>query len=154
MFCKMLRNCIFSVINTDQPGRYPVFKSNGGSTLGPGQFGTINYDQPVSAYEVFTVPADRIFVLEHVSAVVTRGDAVPYPAVNMNDYGAVGYELDGGVCYHTIPFTRSEPGGVLQASQMMRLYVPSNARVVVKVPVIPNQTGGADVNVSGYYLKT
>ena len=77
---------------------------------------------------------------------------MPYPSENTNDYGAVGYELDRGF-YHTIPFVRSEPGGVLQANQMMRLYVPSNAKVVVKVPVIPNQTGGADVNVSGYYLK-
>lgn len=153
MFCKILRNCILSIKNIDQPGRDPVFKSISGSTEDPGQLGSINYGQAVSAYEVFTVPADRIFVLEHISAVVTRGMAMPYPTDYMNDYGAAGYELDSGVFFHILPFVRSEPGGVLQASQMMRLYIPSNARVVVKVPVIPDQSGGAEVNVSGYYLK-
>ena len=152
MFCKSLRSCIFSIKNINQPGSYPVFKSISGSTEGPGQFGTIFYDKPICAYEVFTVPTDRVFVLEYVSAVVTRGNSFPYPSENKNDYGAVGYELDNDF-YHTIPFARSEPGGILQASQMMRLYIPSNARVVVKVPVIQNQTGGAEVNVSGYYLK-
>ena len=153
MFCKALRNCILSIKNIDQPGRRPVFKSISGSTEDPGQFGSINYDQPISAYEVFTVPDNRIFVLEHVSAVVTKGNNLPYPPENMNDYGAVGYELDSGNFYHTIPFSRSEPGGVLQASLMVRLYIPPNASVVVKVPIIPNQSGGAEANVSGYYLK-
>lgn len=152
MMCTLLRNCILKIRNVDQPGKEPVFKSLSGSTEIPGQFGSINYDQPVSSYEVFTVPTDRVFVLQHVSAVVTRGN-LPYPTENMNDYGAVGYELDNDACFHTIPFIRSEPGGVLQASQMIRIYIPSNARVVVKVPMITNQSGGAEVNVSGYYLR-
>lgn len=153
MLCNLLKNCILNIKNIDQPGRDPVFKSISGSTEGPGQFGSINYGQPISAYEVFTVPSDRIFVLEHASAVVTRGNSMPYPSDNMNDYGAVGYELDTGAHFHTLPFIRSEPGGVLQASMAMRIYIPSNARVVVKVPVIPDQSGGAEVNVSGYYLR-
>ena len=153
MFCKMFRNCILLTKNIDQAGRDPVFKSLTGSTLDPGQFGTINFDQPISAYDVFTVPEGRTFVLEHVSAVVTRGSQLPYPSENMNDYGAVGYELNNQYYFHSIPFFRSEPGGVLQASQMIRIYIPSNSHVVVKVPVIPNQSGGAEVNVSGYYIN-
>jgi len=153
MFCKFLKNCIISIKNIDQPGRTPVFKSIAGSTLTPGVFGSIEYDQPISAYEVFTIPANKIFVLEYVSAVVTRGSELAYPPEYMNDYGAVGYELASEGFYHTIPFVRSEPGGVLQTSQMIRLSIPSNAHVVVKVPLIPDQSGAAIVNVSGYYLS-
>lgn len=130
--------------------REPVFKNIQGSTEDPGQFGTIEYGQPVSAYEVFTVPANKIFVLLHVSAVVTRG-SMPYPQENMNDYGAAGYELDGGKFFHNVPFIRSEPGGVLMASFRIRIDIPSGAHVIVKVPVIPEQSGGADINVSGFY---
>jgi hypothetical protein len=152
MLCSLLKNCILKITNIDQPGREPVFKSLGGSTDNPGQSGYINYGQLVAAYEVFIVPADRIFVLEHVSAVVTRGGNLPYPPGYMGDYGAVGYTLGTGNFFHTISFTRREPEGVLQASHSLRLYIPSNARVIVKVPLIPNQSGGADTNVSGYYL--
>lgn len=152
MLCSLLRNCILSIRNIDQPGRQPVFKSISGSTDNPGQSGYINYDQLVAAYEVFTVPANLIFVLEHVSAVVTRG-SMPYPPGYMGDYGAVGYTLGAGNFFHTISFTRREPEGILQASHSMRLYIPSNARVIVKVPLIPDQSGGADTNVSGYYLN-
>ncbi|MES9991903.1 MAG: hypothetical protein ABW098_08115 [Candidatus Thiodiazotropha sp.] len=154
MLCNLLKECVLKIKNIDQPGRDPVFKSISGSVQDPGQFGSISYGQSISAYEVFTVPADRIFVLEHASAVVTRGDAIPYPSDNMNDYGAVGYELDTGAHFHSMPFIRSEPGGVLQASMAIRIYIPSNARVVVKVPLVENQSGGSEVNVSGYYLST
>jgi hypothetical protein len=54
--------------------------------------------------------------------------------------------------FNTIPFVRSEPGGVLQASQMIRVYIPPDSLVVVKVPATPDQSDGAQVNVSGYYL--
>ena len=154
MLCQLFKSCVLKIRNVDQPGREPVFKSISGSTETPGEEGTINFGQPVSAYHVFTVPADRIFVLEHISAVVTRGDEILYPPDNMNDYGAVGYEMGSDKLFHTIAFSRHEPGGILQASHSMRLYIPSNARIVVKVPLIPDQTGGAETNVSGYYLNT
>ncbi len=154
MLCRILRNCLISVRNVDQPGRLPVFKNVSGSTDTPGVSGYINYDKLVSVYEVFTVPADKIFVLEHVSAVVTRGDTIPYPAEYLNDYGAVGYVLNNSGNDHYISFVRSEPGGILQTSQSMRLYIPSSAGVIVKVPLVPDQSGGADINVSGYYINT
>jgi len=153
MLCSLFRKCIFSATNINQPGTHPVFEKINGSTQTPGVFGTINFNQPVSAYEIFTVPANHTFVLEHVSAVVTRAN-FPYPPENMNDYGAVGYELNGASFYHSIAFIRNEPAGNLQASHAIRIYIPAMAKVSVKVPIIPNQTGGAEANVSGYYLKT
>lgn len=152
MLCSLFNSCIYKIKNIDQPGKDPVFKTVGGSTQNPGQFGSIEFGQPIAAYEVFTVPADKVFVLEHVSAAVTRGN-IPYPPENINDYGAAGFELDDGKFFHNVPFIRSEPGGVLMASFAMRMNIPSNARVIVKVPVIADQSGGADINVSGYYLS-
>ncbi len=139
---------------SNQANIEPVFKNISGSTDDPGQFGTINYGQRISAYEVFTVPSDRIFVLEYVSAVVMRG-SIPYPPENLNDHGAVGYTADNNSAghFHAIPFIRSEPGGMLRTSQAIRIHIPPNATVIVKVPVISNQSGGADINVSGYYLR-
>jgi hypothetical protein len=133
--------------------REPVFYTAGGSTHEPGVFEQIFDGRPVSAYEVFRVKRGRLFVLEYVSASVTRSSSIPYPPENLNDYGAVGYKLRDADHFHFLPFTRSEPGGILFASQAIRLYIPGNAQVVVKVPLIPDQSGGAFVNVSGYYLK-
>lgn len=132
-------------------GREPVFKNISGSTEGPGVIGEIFMGRPACAYAVFQVPAKRIFVLEYVSAVVIRG-SIPYPPEYMGDYGAVGYTLAGSDHFHFIPFSRSEPNGALIASQAISIYIPANAQVVVKVPIIPGQSGGASVDVSGYYI--
>ena len=65
MLCSQLKKCILRIKNVDQPGREPVFRNVTGSTLNPGQFGAIFDGHPISAYDVLTVPADRIFVLEY-----------------------------------------------------------------------------------------
>lgn len=129
----------------------PVFHSKTGSTQDPGVIGTIFPGRTVSAYEVFTVPNKRLFVMTLVSASVTRGPTT-YPPDYLNDYGEVGYVDADGDHFHFLPFTRSEPDGILFASQALELYVPANAKVIVKVPLLPDQSGGAAVNVSGYYL--
>jgi len=130
----------------------PVFFSNGGSTQDPGVEETIFMGRSVSAYKVITVPANRVFVVTHVSASVTRGGTA-YPAANLNDYGAIGYvDAHSKDNSHFLPFIRSEPNGFLLASQSVELYVPAGATVVVKVPLISGQSGGASVQVSGYYL--
>lgn len=154
MLCSLLQRCIYTVKNIDQAGKSPVFESITGSTEEPGVLETIFMDRPVSVYEVFTVPEDRIFVLEYISAVVTRGDGLGYPSEYMNDYGEAGFVVDDHHCFHTVPFTRSEPGGMLHSSQTIRLYIPARARVVVKVPLVPNQSGGATIRVSGYYINS
>ena len=161
MLCSLLKRCVLKIKNIDQPGREPVFKRISGSTEDPGVVGQIFYERKIVAYEVFTVPHDRIFVLEHVSAVIIRsypgGPPAPYPSDRMNDYGAVGYVLDDSDFFHFIPFSRSEigsePNEALLCSQSMHIYIPSNARVIVKVPALPIESGGAEAVVSGYYIK-
>jgi len=153
MFCAFFNRCIQKIINVDQAGRHPVFRTITGSTETPGHIETgLFFDRTVAAYEVFTVPSDKIFILEYVSAAITRGDSIPYPPGYLNDYGAVGYELNNQDFFHLIPFMRSEPGGMLLSSQSIHIAIPQGARVVVKVPIIPSQSGGATVRVSGYYL--
>lgn len=134
------------------PGMLPVFHSVAGSTETPGVMGSINYGQSVSAYTVFVVPKGRVFALEHVSAVVTRGSQ-PYPDGYMGDYGAVGYKLSNQENFHIIAFNRKEPGGIMYASHSMKIFMPEDAEVIVKVPLVPNQSGGAEVNVSGHYIE-
>lgn len=72
MFCSLLKSCVLKIINIDLPSREPVLKKISGSTEGPGVAGQIYYQRKIFAYEVFTVPHDRIFVLEHISAVIIR----------------------------------------------------------------------------------
>ncbi|HSB97679.1 MAG TPA: hypothetical protein VLC91_14570 [Spongiibacteraceae bacterium] len=132
--------------------REPVFFNASGSTVDPGVAGTIFPNRPVSSYTVFTVPPAKLFVLKYVSAAVTHGNQA-YPAGNSNDYGAVGYTSGNNQSFHFIPFSRSEPGGMLVASLALNVYIPAGAQVIVKVPLIPGQPGGASINVNGYYVS-
>jgi hypothetical protein len=132
--------------------REPVFFNISGSTEDPGVGGTIFQGRQVSAYTVFTVPQGKLFVAKYISAVVTRG-ALPYPAGRSNDYGAIGYKNGSSENFHFVPFSRSEPDGMLIASLALGLYIPGGSQVIVKVPLIPNQSGGANINVSGYYVN-
>ena len=135
------------------PQRTPFFASIAGSTEEPGVPGTDWYGRPIATYELQTVPADEVLVVEYVSAGVMRG-SVPYPVENMNDLGQIGFTTGDGKHYvHTISFERSEPGAILYASQTIRLYVPSNAVLFVTVPLIDDQSGGAKIDVSGYTLN-
>ena len=135
------------------PQRRPFFTSIAGSTEGPGVPGKDWYGRSIATYELQTVPADEILVVEYVSAGVMRG-SVPYPAENMNDLGEIGFTTVGGKqCVHAIPFVRSEPSAILYASWTIRLYVPPNAVFFVSVPLIGDQSGGAKIDVSGYILK-
>jgi len=133
--------------------KQPVFRSISGSTQIPGVMGTIFQGRRVSAYTVFTVTPNMLFVMEHVSAAVYRGP-IPYPPENSNDFGAVGFKIGTQEHFHFVPFFRSEPDGMLVTSQSLRLHIPENAQVIVKVPLIPNQSGGASVQVSGYYIPS
>jgi len=141
------------------------FKAHG-STEGPGVTGTIFMGRPVSAYTISTpIAAGHRFVIEYISAVITHGNQV-FPAEYMNLYGAVGFQPGKGTPprtaeeiakgipdegFHFLPFTRSEPFGMLVASQSLNLSCPHGSQMVVKVPMLPNQSGGAEINISGYF---
>ncbi len=134
--------------------RSPFFVSVAGSTEEPGILGTDWYDQPIATYELQTIAADEILIVEYVSAGIMRG-SVPYPTENINDLGEIGFTTaDGMKRVHTIPFLRSEPGSILYTSQAIRLYVPSCSVLFVAVPLIGDQSGGAKIDISGYTLKT
>ena len=154
MFCYLFKKCIISAAVTNLPGTTPVFYTMSSDiAASPGvEGGLIFYNRSIVTFEVFEVPSDRVFVLQYVSALITRGESIPYPADYLNDYGAVGYKEGDNEYIHTIPFVRSEPNGMLHASQAITINIPANATVLVKSPKIPNQTGGAKVNVSGYYI--
>jgi hypothetical protein len=152
----MRNNGIEEILKYKHPSQKPIpfFRSISGSTEGPGVFGEDWYGHPISLYEVYTVPKSEMLIVEYVSAGVMRGSE-PYPAENINDVGEIGFTtVDGDRFEHTIYFVRNEPGGILHASQAIRLYVPSKASLFVSVPLIGQQSGGAKVDVSGFKLKT
>ncbi len=136
------------------PQRSPFFTSIAGSIDEPGIPGTNWYGHPIATYELQTVTADEILVVEYISAGVMCG-SVPYPVENLNDLGEIGFKTAAGKkSVHSIPFARSEPGAILHVSQTIHLYVPSNSVLFVAVPLIDNQSGGAKIDVSGYTLKS
>ena len=131
--------------------RKPFYKSVMGSTESPGVIRQDWYGNLISTYDIITVEHDEMLVIKYLSAGVIR--ALPYPIENKNDLGSISFETnDGNELVHTIPFERSEPGGILHTNQLLSIYIPSSASLRVSVPIIENQSGGARIDVSGYVL--
>lgn len=146
----------------------PAFFSVSGSTEGPGVPETVFFDRAVCAYKLGAqIKPGYRFVIEYVSAAITRGSH-PWPEGDTNLYGCVGFrlaptstgstpdEINAGLlneAFHFLPFRPSEPSGLLIASQGLHLSCPSGREIVVMVPLIPGQSGGAKINVSGYFTS-
>jgi hypothetical protein len=125
--------------------REPIYQAKSGSTEGPGVIEEIFLNHRVSSYTIFTVPPGKLFVMEYVSAVVVGG-------ANPTDYGTAGFKSNGAEQYHFIYFAQKGPSGTSVSSQSLQLNIPAGADVIVRVPLITGQSGGATVAVSGYYI--
>lgn len=97
--------------------------------------------------------ADQWIKLEYVSAVIF---GFADDDIEMESYGAVGYELNGKSFQHTVLFAQGIQGdkSVAQASQAVQLYVPPGAKLYFTAPLFSGSggpSGGGQLSLTGVY---